>query len=251
LLINKITPVIIAKDAAITIKETLDSLTEFQEVIVYLNNSSDGTNIIASKYPNVKLLKGDFFGFGPTKNIAATYASNNWILSLDSDEVILPSLLQEIKSIELKNDQAVYVLRRDNYFLGEKVNYSGWGKDYLVRIYNNNLHKFNNNKVHEFIELSNTSKKLVLENSLKHNAIFNISQQLNKMEQYSSIFAMEKKGKKFSSIFIAIVKAIYHFIKIYIFKLGFLDGFAGFMISVSGANGVFYKYIKLYVENKK
>lgn len=250
-MIENITPVIIAKNAENTIKETLQSLSDFLEVILYLNDSDDDTNSIASKFSNVKIIEGEFIGFGPTKNLASSYASNNWILSFDSDEVLLKDLLKEIKELKLDSDKEVYVLKRDNYFLGKKVKYSGWGKDLLVRLYNKNQYNFNKNMVHEYVEIDKATKQTVLAHSFKHNAIWDISQQLAKMQHYSTIFAKENKGKRSSSVPLAVIKSLYHFLRIYIIKLGFLDGFAGFMISASGANGVFYKYIKLYVENKK
>ena len=84
----KISVVIIVKDGAKTIKRTLDSLESFNDIIVYDNGSTDKTLDIVESYKNVNLIKGDFFGFGPTKNKAASYAKNDWILILDSDEVI-------------------------------------------------------------------------------------------------------------------------------------------------------------------
>jgi len=251
LLIENITPVIIAKNAEETIFETLNSLISFEEVILYLNNSTDTTKNIAQKYSNVKIIQGDFLGFGPTKNKAATYSSNEWILSLDSDEVLDEKLTKEIGSLNLKNEKIVYELKRDNYFLGKKVNYSGWGKDYLHRIYNKNYHSLNDNLVHEFLRLKEDASVVRLKNSFKHNAVQKISQQLQKMDSYSTIYATEKRCKKKSTPFIAILKSIFFFIKTYFFKLGFLDSTAGLLISISGANGVFYKYMKLYEENKK
>lgn len=78
-MIHNITPVIIAKDAQKTIEETLKSLVSFEEVIVYLNNSTDETKQIAQKFSNVKIIDGDFIGFGPTKNKASEFSSNDWI----------------------------------------------------------------------------------------------------------------------------------------------------------------------------
>ncbi|VAY87705.1 Putative two-domain glycosyltransferase [hydrothermal vent metagenome] len=250
-MIKTITPVIIAKNADETILETLNSLVEFNEVILYLNNSTDDTKNIGNKFSNVKIIDGDFLGFGPTKNKATQYSSNDWILSLDSDEVILPKLFQEIKDLDLDDNKKVFIIKRDNYFLNKKVKYGGWGNDYIARLYNKHQHHFNNNMVHEFIKIKKNTIKIRLKHSFKHNAIINISQQLLKMERYSTIYAKDKKNKKNSSLFIAILHSLFFFVKNYIFRLGFLDGFAGFMLCISGANSVFYKYIKLYLENSK
>jgi glycosyltransferase involved in cell wall biosynthesis len=95
-MIKNISIVIMAKDAQETIEETLESLKAFPEVILYLNNSSDQTETIAKSYPNVKVVQGEFLGFGKTKNMAASHATNAWVFSLDSEEIIPPALQKEL-----------------------------------------------------------------------------------------------------------------------------------------------------------
>ncbi|MDQ7047903.1 MAG: glycosyltransferase [Sulfurovum sp.] len=119
-MIDTISVVIIAKDADVTIEETLESVIPFKNVVLYLNNSSDNTEEIAKKYLNVNIVNGDFLGFGPTKNKAASYAPTDWILSLDSDEVIFEALLEELKALKLENKKEVFILKRDNYFFGQR-----------------------------------------------------------------------------------------------------------------------------------
>lgn len=101
-----------AKDAEETIAECLDSLVDFKEVVLYLNNSTDNTKDIAQKYANTKIVHGEFIGFGPTKNAAASHASNNWILSLDSDEILNEKLIKEILSQDLNDSNNLFVLDR-------------------------------------------------------------------------------------------------------------------------------------------
>ena len=84
-MIKDISCVIIAKDASLTIAKTLESLSDFEDVVVYDNGSTDGTLEIVKNYSNVNLVQGGFLGFGPTKNRAAEFAKNRWILSLDTD----------------------------------------------------------------------------------------------------------------------------------------------------------------------
>lgn len=247
MLINNITPVIIAKDAKDTITETLKSLTSFSEVILYLNNSTDDTKNIASNYNNVKVIDGEFIGFGPTKNKAGEYSSNKWILSLDSDEVILPELLNEIKELSFENSNEVFVIKRDNYFLGKEVKYSGWGKDYLLRIYNKSKHKFNDNMVHEFVVIKDDTIKKTLKNSFKHNAVQDINQFLYKVAKYSDLAS---KDKKTCSFLVVLLKAKFAFFKTYFLQLGFLDGWRGFFIALSNFNGKFFRYTKRYINCK-
>jgi glycosyltransferase involved in cell wall biosynthesis len=243
-----ISVVIIAKDAEQTIDETLKSLQPFDEVLVYLNDSSDGTQQIAETYPNCKVVEGTFEGFGPTKNSAASLARNNWILSLDSDEVVLPELLDEIAQLKLDDAKVVFRIKRDNYFLGKHVKHSGWGNDRLVRIYNRQIHRFTDSAVHEKIELANGTITKPLIHSFKHNAVQDINQFLYKVIKYSDLAAKDKKTCSFLTV---LAKAHFAFFKTYFLQLGFLDGWRGFVIAVSNFNGKFFRYTKRYINCKK
>jgi len=247
-MIPNISVVIIAKDAQATIEETLQSLKAFDEVILYLNDSSDNTLLIAQSFQNVKVVEGEFRGFGDTKNHAASFASHDWILSLDSDEVILPDLLHEIETLVLDNLQKLYIIKRENYFLGKRIKHSGWGKDYLARLYHRKTHQFNSNKVHESIQTTSDTIKITLKNPFKHNAVTNINQFLQKIMRYSDLAAQNKKT---CSFLVVIAKAHFAFFKSYILQLGFLDGWRGFVIAVSNFNGKFFRYTKRYINCKQ
>ena len=91
-MLDKLSVVIITRNAAATLAETLESASGFDEVLVYDNGSDDATMEIAQAHDNVSLRQGDFLGFGPTKNHAVSLARNDWVFSLDADEVISPEL---------------------------------------------------------------------------------------------------------------------------------------------------------------
>ena len=246
-MISTISVVIMAKDAEKTLQETLESLVSFKEVILYLNNSTDRSKSIAQEFKNVQIIEGAFIGFGSTKNKAAEYASNPWIFSLDSDEVVSQELLEELNSLTLEEPKEVFKLKRDNYFLGKHVKYSGWGKDLLTRIYNTTHHKFNQNMVHEFVELTNDTKVTQLKHSFRHNAVEDLNQFLQKIMKYSDLAA---KDKKTCCFVIVVLKAQFAFFKTYFLQLGFLDGWRGFVIATSNFNGKFYRYTKRYINCK-
>lgn len=147
--IRNISCVIIAKNAETTLKATLDSLKEFEDVVLYSNNSTDRTDKIASSYSNVNLINGDFLGFGQTKNKAATYSKNQWILSLDADEVLSSECIKEIKELTLEDD-TLYSITRENYYKKRVVKHC-WGKDIIVRLYNKTQTSFTDKQVHESI----------------------------------------------------------------------------------------------------
>jgi len=248
-LIDKISIVMIAKNADQSLQSSLNSLKEFDEVILYLNDSSDNTKKIAQKYKNVKIIEGEFLGFGPTKNKAASFAKNEWIFSLDSDEVISKEMFKNIEKLKLDN-LAVYEIKRSNYYKSKKIEHCGWSEEKIIRIYNKTVTAFNNNMVHEKIMIKDLNI-ITIDGELKHYPYNSISQFIQKADYYSEIFAKQNIRKKSSTPTKAVLNATFSFFKTYILKKGFLDGYVGLLISVSHAVTNFYKYMKLYELNKE
>ncbi|MCW8954528.1 MAG: glycosyltransferase family 2 protein [Sulfurimonas sp.] len=243
-----ISAVIIVKNGAASISRTLDALKEFSDVVVFDNGSSDGTQDIAKRYANVNLIEGDFIGFGPTKNKAASYAKNDWIIIIDSDEVVDNELLNTLKTKVLDKNR-VYSLNFIAYYKEIQIKHCGWSNQKIKRVYNKTVTKFNDNLVHENIIDTNPEHNM-LDGNIKHYSYTSISDFIIKIDRYSSLFANDNVGKKNSSPTKAIFNGIFSFIKTYFLKRGFLDGYAGLVIAFSHMATNFYKYIKLYELNK-
>ncbi len=244
----KVSVVIIAKNAQSTLADTLQSLAPFAEVILYLNDSTDESKSVGEKFNNVTVIEGTFEGFGPTKNRAASYATNEWVLSLDSDEIIPIALQEEISALTLQDPNTLYLLKRDNYFLGRHIKHSGWGNDRLIRLYNRNVHQFHDKMVHESIAQTDISLVVELQSSFQHNAVQDINQFLQKVMKYSDLAAKDKKTCFF---LVVLLKANFAFFKTYLLQLGFMDGWRGFVIAISNFNGKFFRYTKRYINCKK
>ncbi len=242
-MIDHISVVIMAKNAQDTLALSLDSLKAFNEVILYLNDSTDDTEAIAKKYDNVKIIKGEFIGFGETKNKAGEYAQNDWILSLDSDEILSPELIEEISAADYNDITTLFRLKRDNYFLGHKTQNS----DHIVRIYNKKSTKLNDNKVHESVIVPSQSRIITLKNSFIHLNITDINQTLTKLIMYTDLGAKDKKTCYF---IVVISKAFFAFFKTYIIKGNFLRGWVGFAVAINSANKRYYKYLKQFMNCK-
>ena len=241
-----ITVVIIVKNGGTTLTQCLDSLAIFEDVVVFDNGSTDDTALIASKYPNVQLIDGEFTGFGPTKNTAAGFAKNDWILSLDADEVLNDAIVQEIAALSL-DTSTVYTLLRKNFYKTTEIAHC-WGSDKIVRLYNRKTTRYNDSYVHEHI-VSEGLNITTLTSSFSHYPYPNISEFILKADRYSTLFARDNVGKKSSSPTKAFFNALYSFFRTYILKRGFLDGYAGLIIAFSHMATNFYKYIKLYEMN--
>ena len=218
-------------------------------VLLYDNGSTDATVEIATRFPNVRIVHGIFQGFGPTHNQASSLATNDWILSIDSDEVVTPALVQEILALAL-DPNCVYSFPRHNEFNGKWIKWCGWYPDRQIRLYNRTKTSFSNRQVHEAIITANC-QQISLKNPLKHYSYAAISDFLSKMQSYSELFAKQNCGKKDSSLIKAISHGFFAFFKSYFLKRGFLGGYEGFVISAYNGHTAFYKYLKLYEANQK
>lgn len=247
---TKITACILVKNAQDTIKECLESLQSFDEIILLDNESSDDTLKIANefknKFDNLKIYSSEFIGFGPLKNLAISYASNEWIFSIDSDEVLEIQAANEIANLNL-NPQKIYALARKNLYKGEWIKACGWYPDFVLRLFNKNYTKFNSNFVHESLEIGDL-KVEKLQNGLRHYAYDDISTLIEKMQKYSTLWAKQNRHKS-STMTKAALHSGWKFMRDYMFKKGFLYGYKGFVISFCNALGAFFKYAKLYELN--
>jgi len=248
-LIGNISAVVLAKNNETTIKNTLEALSDFEDVVVYDNGSTDNTMQISNTFSNVNLIQGEFKGFGWTKNTAADYARNDWIIIVDSDEVVDKQLFETLKTKKLDKN-TVYILNFKAYYKDIQVKYCGWNNQKIKRVYNKSITKYNDNDVHEDI-ITDGLKTEILEGNMEHYSYQSIEQFVNKANTYSTLFAKNNVGKKSSSPTKAFFNGAYSFIKTYIFKRGFLDGYVGLIISYSHMVTNFYKYIKLYELNEE
>ena len=246
---NKISAVVLAKNNENTIRKTLESLKGFDDVVVYDNGSIDQTMEIAKEYENVNLVQGEFRGFGWSKNKAASYARNEWILICDSDEVIDEELFNILVNKKL-NKKTVYKLNFKAFYKDIQVKHCGWNNQKIKRIYNKSFTSYNDNDVHEDI-ITDGFEIEVLEGNVEHYSYQSISQFVLKADTYSSLFAKNNVGKKSSSPMKAFFNGMYSFFRTYILKRGFLDGYVGLIIAYSHMVTNFYKYIKLYEKNKE
>ena len=247
--LQSISAVIIAHNSEETLTECLTSLLRLPEVVVYENGSTDRTVEIAAGFANVRLEQGGFIGFGPTKNKAADFASNDWVLSLDSDEMASAELIDELDGLALGDSKMLYELLRKNYFMGRHVKHSGWGYDWLPRLYNRQAHSYNDAMVHENIIPLPDARVQRLQNPIRHRAVERISQLLVKMDRYTEL-RMEEGAKGYGP-FMSLLKAKWAFDRSYILRLGFLDGWRGLVIAWSDASSVFYRCMKCYIRDQQ
>ncbi len=240
---------ILTKNSQQYIQEVLEALRSFNEVVLYDTGSVDDTIKIAEKFPNVMVFREKFIGFGPTHNNASSVAKNDWILSIDSDEVVTPEMAQEIAKTTL-DEKCVYSFPRNNYFNGKFIKWCGWYPDRQYRLYNRKKTRFSEAEVHEAVIVENMVH-VPMKSPFIHYSYASISDFLQKMQLYSDLFAKQNKGKKSSSLLKAISHGFFSFFKSYFIKKGFLGGYEGFVISTYNGHTAYYKYLKLYEANRR
>lgn len=225
------------------IEACLASLDFTNEIIVVDSGSTDRTEEICRANPKVRFFHNEWAGFGKQKNCAAGFASHDWILNLDADERVSPLLRQSIEGA----DPAVFSaarMARENYFGKRWIRHCGWYPDHTYRLYNRNLCRFSERMVHETLE--HDEKTTTLAGNLIHHTYENISDYLRRMDSYSTLSARElyKAGKSVGQVAM-MVKPFATFIKMYLIRLGFLDGYAGLILSLLYSQYTFCKYAKL------
>lgn len=242
-----ISTTLIVKNGERKLKEVLYALRFFNEILLLDTGSTDKTIEIATSFPNVTIRSALFRGFGHAHNLAAAWAKHDWILSIDSDEIVSEELSKEILSLAL-DPETIYALPFHNYFNGKWIRYCGWYPETHVRLYNKKITSFSEDQVHEKVMEKGLTKK-ILSHPVIHFPYEGVNDFLIKMERYSSLFALQNQGKKNSSLFKALIHGSWAFIKSFILKWGFLGGYEGFLISVYNGHTAFYKYLKLREAN--
>jgi glycosyltransferase involved in cell wall biosynthesis len=221
-----------------------------QQIVVVDSNSTDRTLEIAHIYGALMAYPTDWPGFGPQKNRALDLATGEWVLSLDADERLTPTLKSEI--LTAMNHSAhvnCFAIPRLSWYCGRFIRHSGWSPDYVERLFKRGTARFSDDLVHERLIPNGTVAKL--ENPMLHYSFMNYTQVLDKLNRYSTASAEQAfaKGKK-SNPAKAVLHGMWAFIRTYILRAGFLDGPQGFALALSNAHGTYYRYMKLWQLNQ-
>ncbi|PID66176.1 MAG: hypothetical protein CR975_04175 [Gammaproteobacteria bacterium] len=250
-----ISVVMIVKDEVENLQISLPAVADWvDEIIVLDSGSNDESKSVAEKYGAKWFVNTDWQGFGKQKQLAQSYARGDWILALDADEAVSPELKESILSVSKdKPGDKVYGFRRIDYIGRYCIDNPKWIlplKTYW-RLYPNHF-TYNDNNVHESLDISRASKTLSLQGYLNHHTAFDYSHWLNKRVKYAIIWAEEKHSHhKKTNIFSIIGHSFWAFVKTFIIEGRFLLGGKGFLYSSLFAQYTFNKYVVLYDLNRR
>ncbi|MCZ7611468.1 MAG: glycosyltransferase family 2 protein [Ignavibacterium sp.] len=230
---NKISAVIITGNEEKNIKDCLQSVTWADEIIVVDSESIDNTVKIAKEFTD-KVFVQKWLGYAEQKSYALSLAKNEWVISLDADERVTEALKDEILSLNLDNTKySAFKIKRENYFIGKKINGCGWGNDYQLRLFIKSRTRLDERLVHEkFIVEGEVAE---LKNPILHYSYNDLKEGFDKINVYSSLEAEEKFSKKKVSTLRIIFYPVFAFLHHYLIRKGIKDGKHGLMISLMHA----------------
>ncbi|HEV3105503.1 MAG TPA: glycosyltransferase family 2 protein [Trinickia sp.] len=235
---------IIALNAEARLAQCLAALSFADEIVVVDGGSTDATAAIAEAHGARVNVEHDWPGFGPQKNRAVAALGTDWVLSIDTDEIVTPELAASIRDAIRAPHADVYALDRLSSFCGHWIRHSGWYPDWVPRLFKRGAARFSDDLVHERLVYETRASRL--EGKLLHYSYEDFETVLRKLDAYSSAGARQRlaAGKR-GGFGRALTRGIWAFVRTYLLRRGFLDGQAGFMIAVFNAQTVYYRFLKL------
>lgn len=239
----KISATIITLNEQKNIVRAIESLRCCDEIVVVDCGSNDRTREAAEKL-GARVLESQWRGFAGQKNYAASEAAHDWILSIDADEALSEALEAEIWQIKKSGPQFDgYTMPRLARYLGRWILHSGWYPDRKVRLYDRRKARWIGDFVHESVRVDGPVGHL--KGNLLHYTCDTLSEHLRTMDRYTTLAAEEMValGRKVRWQDL-VLDPPWTFLRTYLFKAGFLDGWEGLTIAYMSAFYNFLKYSK-------
>ncbi len=242
----KISAVIIALNEEDRIREAIKTAQKVcDEVLVVDGGSRDRTAKRASEAGAV-VIERPFDDFSAQKNFANSRASYSWILSLDSDERVSPELAEEIEALKKATQEpavTAYKFPRHTFYLGRLIRHC-WYPDIKPRLFLKARVSWKGELVHEALDIDGPVGSL--HGPLFHYSYRDISDHVRRIDFYTSRAARKllRQGRRRTLIGSTLLP-LWAFLRFYIIRFGFLDGWPGFVIAALTSYSVLLKYLKL------
>lgn len=244
--------VLIVKNEAAILAACLEKLRWVDEIIVVDSGSSDDTTEIARQYTSNVYIESDWQGYGVQRQRAQARAKGDWVLMVDADEHVSEQLKAEIQHIVGTNDQSkVYEVPILPWCFGRFIRHAGWYPAYKVRLYPNRVAHYGPERVHEKLYYEQQVEIKRLTGDLLHYTYRDLEHYLVKSARYAKEWAEQRAAQgKTTNLFSGVLHGVGCFVKMYVLRAGFLDGWQGFLLAALSAHSTFAKYADLWVRTK-
>ena len=237
---------VIAHNEERNLRRCLESLDWADEIVVVDAFSEDRTREIAREFTD-RVFRNPWPGHVEQKNFALDRASHDWIFAIDADEEVSPELRESVLRALMGGDgryQGYFVTRRVCY-LGRWIGHCGWYPEYRLRLFRKSAGRWTGTNPHDRVEVSGSTSRL--SGDLYHRPYEDLDAHFETIGRYSAIWAreMSARGRRFHWMDLA-TRPAFRFFRMFVLRLGFLDGMAGLVASGMGAVYVFAKYGKLW-----
>jgi len=244
----KLTVTLIARDEEDRLPSALDSVAWADEIVVVVDAATGDRTAEIAAAAGARVLTRVFDGFGTQKNAAAALASNRWVLSIDADEIVSPTLAQEIRArlaetVAEKNPPVAFRIPIRLEFLGRELHF---GRDTVVRparLYDRTRARFSEDPVHEKVLASGTVE--ALDESILHRSYRDLAHYLEKLDRYTTLAAEAKWASRKGAMPFLPIRVAWEFFDRAFLRLGILDGTAGLTFAALSAANTLLKYVKL------
>ncbi|MBR1625721.1 MAG: glycosyltransferase family 2 protein [Bacteroidales bacterium] len=223
------------------------------EIIIVDSFSTDGTSKICQKYPEIKFICNKFEDYATQKNFAVSLATKDYVLVLDADEQLSDLLKKEISKIKKSATSDAYSFNRMTNYCGMRwIKHCGWYPDVAIRLIKREKAVFKGAFVHEGVVLSPEDTIVHLRGDLLHYSYYTVEEHIERVNKYSTLGARKYLARHKTAGFCKILfSPVWTFFRMYVLRLGFLDGRAGFYVCKITAFETFLKCIKLKELNYK
>lgn len=241
----RITAVILARDEADRIATALASVAFLDEVLVVDSGSRDGTQEVA-RARGARVVELAWQGFAAQRNQAAALAANDWVLMVDADECVDEGLRAALVRLRAGGEPAwaACAVRRTVHALGRWIRHGGWGRERRLRLYDRRRARWVGS-VHEWLEVQGAEGP-DLAGLLEHRPFRSLHDHWQRLGRYAELAAQEMHaaGRRCGWADLRL-RPLVRFLKMYVLRLGFLDGWAGYVLARLEAAYVLAKYARL------
>lgn len=243
---NALSVVIITFNEEKNIRRCIESVIPVADEIIVIDSFSDDRTVEIALSLGAKVKRSAFDGYIKQKSKAINEASSQYVLLLDADEFLSDELAASVLKEKACFTYKAYAMKRCNIFRGSYIRHGLWYPDRKLRLFDKRFGQCGGLNPHDTIVMHEKTAVKLLEGDLFHHTFKDIGAYRRRNIEVSTVIAQSifDAGIKRSKYKI-IISPLWSFINGYFLRLGFLDGYNGFIIAVFTTQQSYLKYQKL------